>query len=202
MEKFLVVVLIIFLVSCQNGNVNITNNLLIRGVRAYNFHSNIDYTTAEKRFQEVLNRNTLAEDEEKAYAYMYLAKIKLKNNKIEEAITLLDESEKLSDNFPYKYEVLSDFFYEKRDVAMSKKYYTLLVSWLDNKINEIKSGSFNILNLTSTTSYSYASGQNLREYLDMYNPNLEKSKREELYLKYLLSRKIFAQKRLNEIKRL
>ena len=80
MEKFLVVVLIIFLVSCQNGNVNITNNLLIRGVRAYNFHSNIDYTTAEKRFQDVLNRNTLAEDEEKAYAYMYLAKIKLKNN--------------------------------------------------------------------------------------------------------------------------
>ena len=85
---------------------------------------------------------------------------------------------------------------------MSKKYYTLLVSWLDNKINEIKSGSFNILNLTSTTSYSYASGQNLREYLDMYNPKLEKSKREELYLKYLLSRKIFAHKRLNEIKRL
>lgn len=174
----------------------------MRGVRAYNFHSNINYFTAEERFQSVLDRNTLAKDEEKAYAYMYLAKIRLKNDKIKEAIDLLKKSEKLSDNFPYEYEILSDYFYEKRDIEMSQKYYNLLISWLDNKINEIKLGNFNVLNLEFTTPYSYASGQNFRNYLDMYNPNIEYSKREEQYLKYLLSRKLFAQKQLRELKSL
>ncbi len=202
MKKFLIVGSIIFLTSCQSENVNITNDLLVRGVRAYNFHSNINYFTAEERFQSVLDRNTLAKDEEKAYAYMYLAKIRLKNDKIKEAIDLLKKSEKLSDNFPYEYEILSDYFYEKRDIEMSQKYYNLLISWLDNKINEIKLGNFNVLNLEFTTPYSYASGQNFRNYLDMYNPNIEYSKREEQYLKYLLSRKLFAQKQLRELKSL
>lgn len=202
MKKFLIVGSIIFLTSCQRENVNITNDLLVRGVRAYNFHSNINYFTAEERFQSVLDRNTLAKDEEKAYAYMYLAKIRLKNDKIKEAIDLLKKSEKLSDNFPYEYEILSDYFYEKRDIEMSQKYYNLLISWLDNKINEIKLGNFNVLNLEFTTPYSYASGQNFRNYLDMYNPNIEHSKREEQYLKYLLSRKLFAQKQLRELKSL
>lgn len=202
MKKFLVVGLIIFLSSCYNGNLNIVRDLLIKGVRAYNFHSNIDYTTAEKRFQAVLDRNTLAKDEEKAYAYMYLAKIKLKNNEVNEAITLLNESEKLSKSFPYKYEILADYFYEKRDVDASKKYYKLLANWLDNKINEVKSGKFNILSLEFTTSYSYTSGQDLRKYLDMYNTKLKNSDRENIYLEYLLSRKIFAQSRLNNLERL
>ena len=201
MRNFLIVVLIIFLTSCQNGNINITKDLLTRGVRAYNFHSNIDYTTAEKRFQAVLDRNTLAKDEEKAYAYMYLAKIKLKDNKEKEAIILLNESEKLSHNFPYKYEVMSDYFYEKKDKKMSKKYYSILMCWVDKKINEIKLGKFNILNLEFTTPYSYVPEQDMKNYLDMYNPNLESSKREEVYLKYLLSRKNFAEKRLNELEK-
>ena len=201
MNKFLTAGLIIFLTSCSSGNLDTTNTLLARGVRAYNFHSNINYNTAEERFQEVIDRNTLATDEAKAYAHMYLAKIKLKNGDVDKAVGLLDKADSLSGNFPYKYEILADYSYGKGDFNAAEKYYRLLVEWLDDRINSVKLGKFDILKLEFTTPYSYVSGQNMRGYLDMYNPKLEKLERENVYLKYLISRKNFVQAQLVKCKK-
>ena len=201
MKKLLIIGVVVFLASCYSGGSNTTNGILVRGVRAYNLracnsHSDVNYETTEEYFQEVIDRHTLATDEAKAYAYMYLAKIKLKKSDVENAVALLDKADKLSGNFPYKYEILADYFYEKEDINNSEKYYRLLVEWLSDRINAVKLGKFDILKLEFFTSYSYVSRQNIRQYLDMYNPKLKRLERENAYLKYLLSRKNFAQAQL------
>ena len=53
MNRLFILGLVIFLTACYSREIPTTRGLLVRGVRAYNFHSNTNYNTAEERFQDI-----------------------------------------------------------------------------------------------------------------------------------------------------
>lgn len=81
---------------------------------------------------------------QKAYAYMYLARIKPRRNLLNEAIPLLEESGKYANLFPYKSELLAGYFYKKGNVTESKRYYEELIKWIDKRIVEVASGNLTL----------------------------------------------------------
>lgn len=137
---------------------------------------------------------------QKAYAYMYLARIKLRRNLLNEAIPLLDKSEEYANLFPYKSELLAGYFYKKDNFAESKRYYKELIEWIDKRLDEIASGKFDVDTLEFMSIRSYSDGKFEEDYVKMYK-NSEKPKefREALYVKYLTDKKELALSRIDEI---
>lgn len=68
--------------------------------------------------------------QQKAYAYMYLARIKLRRNLLNEAIPLLEKSGKYANLFPYKSELLAGYFYKKR-----QRYRKQTILWRIDKMD-------------------------------------------------------------------
>lgn len=140
---------------------------------------------------------------QKAYAYMYLAKIKLRRNLLNEAISLLDKSEEYANLFPYKSELLAGYFYKNGNFSESKRYYKELIKWIDKRIEEVSSGKFDVDTLEFMSMRSYSDRGFESDYKEMYK-HLGKSKdfRERVYIKYLSDKKKLALSRIGEIENL
>ena len=173
----------VFLVSCYTSSADKSEDLLFRGVKAY-YNSNNEYMT-RLIFEEVANREESASPCQKAYANVYLAKLKLKKCDVDSAICLLDKAENMCKNFPYKYEILRDFYilHGKKDFA--QKYNGLLANWIDNRIAEVDGGKFDVDKLEFINVRSCVNGGNEREFFPMYDLKNPKAIRVQLYKKYL-----------------
>ena len=134
---------------------------------------------------------------------MYLARIKLRKNLLNDAITLLDKSEEYSNLFPYKSELLAGYFYKNNNVTESKRYYKGLIKWIDKRIEEVSSVKFNVDTLEFMSMRSYSDRGFESDYKEMYK-HLGKSKdfRECVYIKYLSDKKKLALRRIGEIENL
>lgn len=179
------------------------------GTRAYGIQYGGDkYFEIERKngptyfFNEIINGKfaDVSTNAQKAYAYMYLARIKLRRNLLNEAIPLLDKSEECANLFPYKSELLAGYFYKKDNFAESKRYYKELIKWIDKRLDEIGSGKFDVDTLEFMSIRSYSDGKFEEDYVKMYK-NSEKPKefREALYVKYLTDKKELALSRIDEI---
>ncbi len=142
----------------------------------------------------------LSTNAQKAYAYMYLARIKLRRNLLNEAISLLDKSEEYSNLFPYKSELLAGYFYQNGNVTESKRYYEELIKWIDKRIAEVASGKFDVDTLEFMSMRSYSDRGFESDYKEMYK-HLGKPKdfRERVYIKYLSDKKELALRRISEM---
>lgn len=142
----------------------------------------------------------LSTNAQKAYAYMYLARIKLRRNLLNEAISLLDKSEEYSNLFPYKSELLAGYFYKNGNVTESKRYYKELIKWIDKRIEEVSSGKFDVDTLEFMSMRSYSDRGFESDYKEMYK-HLGKPKdfRERVYIKYLSDKKELALRRISEM---
>lgn len=142
----------------------------------------------------------LSTNAQKAYAYMYLARIKLRRNLLNEAISLLDKSEEYSNLFPYKSELLAGYFYQNDNVTESKRYYEELIKWIDKRIAEVASGKFDVDTLEFMSMRSYSDRGFESDYKEMYK-HLGKPKdfRERVYIKYLSDKKELALRRISEM---
>ena len=151
---------------------------------------------------EIINGrfSAVSTNAQKAYAYMYLARIKLRRNLLNEAISLLDKSEEYANLFPYKSELLAGYFYKKGDFTESKRYYEELIKWIDKRIAEVASGKFDVDTLEFMSMRSYSDRGFESDYKDMYR-HLEKPKdfRERVYIKYLSDKKQLALRRISEM---
>ena len=151
---------------------------------------------------EIINGrfSAVSTNAQKAYAYMYLARIKLRKNLLNDAITLLDKSEEYSNLFPYKSELLAGYFYKNGKVTESKRYYEELIKWIDKRIEEVSSVKFNVDTLEFMSMRSYSDRGFESDYKDMYR-HLEKPKdfRERVYIKYLSDKKELALRRISEM---
>ena len=151
---------------------------------------------------EIINGrfSAVSTNAQKAYAYMYLARIKLRRNLLNEAISLLDKSEEYANLFPYKSELLAGYFYKNGNVIESKRYYNELIKWIDKRIAEVASGKFDVDTLEFMSMRSYSDRGFESDYKDMYR-HLEKPKdfRERVYIKYLSDKKELALRRISEM---
>ena len=151
---------------------------------------------------EIINGrfSAVSTNAQKAYAYMYLARIKLRKNLLNDAITLLDKSEEYSNLFPYKSELLAGYFYKNSNVTESKRYYKGLIKWIDKRIEEVSSVKFNVDTLEFMSMRSYSDRGFESDYKEMYK-HLGKPKdfRERVYIKYLSDKKQLALRRIGEM---
>lgn len=151
---------------------------------------------------EIINGrfSAVSTNAQKAYAYMYLARIKLRRNLLNEAISLLDKSEEYANLFPYKSELLAGYFYKNGNVTESKRYYEELIKWIDKRIEEVASGKFDVDTLEFMSMRSYSDRGFESDYKEMYK-HLGKSKdfRERVYIKYLSDKKELALRRIGEM---
>ena len=125
---------------------------------------------------------------QKAYAYMYLAKIKLRRGLLVEALELFDKSEKQSNNFPYRYELLKNYFISQKNYKLSEEYGKLLREWIATRVAEVNSGKFNVDNLEFMNIRSYVDGKYEETYIQMYDCRISKKIREKYYIEYLQSK--------------
>ena len=158
-------------------------DLLFRGTNAY-YNSNNEYMI-RLIFEEVANRKERVSSAQRAYANVYLAKLKLKKGDIDSAIRFLDIAENICKDFPYKYNILREFYlsHGNKDIAM--KYNDLLIRWIKHRINEIDNKLFDIDKLEFIDARSYVNGEYEREFFAMYDLKNPKETRIQLYKKYL-----------------
>jgi hypothetical protein len=203
--KWILLLLLTPLFGCYSTNTS--EQYVHSGTRAYQIqYGGEKYSPAEAKggpsfFFSAITTGKFANTStsaQKAYAYMYLAKIELKRNNLKEAISLLDKSEVQSNNFPYKYEILADYFYSNKDFIKSNKYYSYLIKWIDKRVLDVESGNFDINKLEFMNIRSYTDGKFEHEYIDMYNLKEPKQIREKKYIDYLLTKKNNALKKLDK----
>ena len=173
----------ILLSSCYTASTDKSEDLLFRGVNAY-YNSKNEYMT-RLIFEEVANREASVTPCQKAYANVYLAKLKLKQGNVNSAICLLDKAEAICNNFPYKYEILRDFYilHHKKDLV--QRYNNLLAKWIEKRIAQVNSGEFDVDRLEFINVRSYANGKKEREFFHMYDLKEDKKYRVKLYRQYL-----------------
>ena len=136
-------------------------------------------------FEEVANRKEYVSNAQRAYAIVYLAKLKLKHGDINSAINLLEKAENICKDFPYKYELMRDFYKAHNNHDAVKKYNELLSKWINYRINELDNNTFDIDNLEFINVRSYVNGKFEREFFPMYDLKKPKEFRIRLYKKYL-----------------
>ena len=183
--KYSILPLIFFVLfaSCYTNSNDESDNLLFRGTNAY-YNSNNEHMT-RSIFEEVANRKESASPAQKSYAMVYLAKLKLKHGDINSAINLLEKAENICKDFPYKYELMRDFYKAHNNHDAVKKYNELLSKWINYRINELDNNTFNIDNLEFINVRSYVNGKFEREFFPMYDLKKPKEFRIRLYKKYL-----------------
>lgn len=181
--RLVVVLFIILTSSCYTNNSDESMDLLFRGTNAY-YNSNNEYMI-RLIFEEVANRKERVSSAQRAYANVYLAKLKLKKGDIDSAIRFLDIAENICKDFPYKYNILREFYlsHGNKDIAM--KYNDLLIRWIKHRINEIDNKLFDIDKLEFIDARSYVNGEYEREFFAMYDLKNPKETRIQLYKKYL-----------------
>ena len=196
----------VFLLACTSSHK--VERYVHKATQAYYIHyGGHNYRDLEQSngptffLNEIVNGNLkdIATNEQKAYAYMYLAKIELRKDKPLDAINLLEQSEQKSNLFPYRYELLADYYFKKGDFEKSKYYYQRLINWLNKRIKEVISGSFNLDKLEFMDIRSYKDGQFEDDYIEMYNKAQPKELRTILYLEYLSHKKKITEKQLTTI---
>lgn len=173
----------ILLISCYTSSSDKSDNLLFRGTNAY-YNSRNEYMT-RCIFEEVANRKESVSNAQRAYAIVYLAKLKLKHGDINSAINLLEKAENICKDFPYKYELMRDFYKAHNNHDAVKKYNELLSKWINYRINELDNNTFDIDNLEFINVRSYVNGEFEREFFPMYDLKKPKEFRIRLYKKYL-----------------
>ena len=178
-----ITVISIFLSSCYTSSADKSEDLLFRGVKAY-YNSKNEYMT-RLIFEEVASRKETASSCQKAYANVYLAKLKLKKGDVESAIRLLDKAENICKNFPYKYELLRDFYMLHCKNDFAQKYNNLLAKWIENRIAQVDDGEFDVDKLEFINVRSCVNGEKEREFFPMYDLKENKEFRAQLYKKYL-----------------
>lgn len=180
--------------SCYSLEINSNENTIHRAVRSFRMGtSNIQ---SEKLFNKILRSNS-ASKAQKSYAYMYLAKIYLDRNEIEKAEKFLAQSMQESNIFPYECEILADYFYRSKEYVTSKKYYRLLIGWLDTRIRETDGGIFDVDRLEFMNIRCYIDRKFENKYIKMYDKNENKELRKKIYIMYLMDRKQNALAKIN-----
>ena len=206
--KYIILLFFLLLLSgCYSANT--PEHYIHFGTRAYGIqYGGEKYFEVEPKngptyfFNQILTGkfSKTSTNAQKAYAYMYLARIKLRRNLLNEAIPLLDKSEEYANLFPYKSELLAGYFYKNGKVTESKRYYEELIKWIDKRIAEVDSGKFDVDTLEFMSMRSYSDRGFESDYKDMYR-HLEKPKdfRERVYIKYLSDKKQLALRRISEM---
>lgn len=118
--KYIILLFFLLLLSgCYSANT--PEHYIHFGTRAYGIqYGGEKYFEVEPKngptyfFNQILTGkfSKTSTNAQKAYAYMYLARIKLRRNLLNEAISLLDKSEEYANLFPYKSELLAGYFYK------------------------------------------------------------------------------------------
>src|SRR5574344_600512 len=200
MEKILIASLIIILASScySSDDINSNENVIHRAVRG--FRAGTENIQSEKLFKRIAAEDSTATEAQKSYALMYLAKIQLSKNNIEEAKEFLAQAMQISETFPFEYEILGNYFYEKKEYLKSKKYYTLLTQWIDKRIRNTEDGNFDLNKLEFMNIRSYFDRKFENKYIEMYNKKKTIEFRKEIYIMYLKDRKENALNRLLIIK--
>ncbi len=130
---------------------------------------------------------------------MYLAKIKLRRGEESEALKLFDKSENEANLFPYRYDLLADYFYKNGKLYESERYFGLLIKWIDIRVGEVLSEKFNIDDLEFMNIRSYLTLEFENKYRKMYLKHEKKSVREKLYVEYLEEKKQVANESFKKV---
>ena len=203
MKRFIPLFLAALAIGCSS--MPISERYIHSGTRAFCIHYGTTKISAQEPesgpsfFFTALTTGKLKEEStpaQKSYAYMYLAKIQLLKGNVAKATDLLDKAEIESNNLPYKYEILGDYFFEKENFAESTRYYKSLIKWIDNRIALVLIGSFDIDSLEFMDIRPYIGKEYQRDYLEMFNKKLPKKTRESIYIEYLTQKKKLAQHRI------
>lgn len=207
MKGLILLFFLLLLSGCYTANT--PEHYIHFGTRAYGIQYGGDkYFEIERKngptyfFNEIINGKfaDVSTNAQKAYAYMYLARIKLRRNLLNEAIPLLDKSEEYANLFPYKSELLAGYFCKEDNFAESKRYYKELIKWIDKRLDEIGSEKFDVDTLEFMSIRSYSDGGFESDYKEMYKVSgKSKDFRERVYIKYLSDKKKLALSRIDEI---
>lgn len=173
--------LVLLITSCYTNNADRSDELLFRGTNAY-YNSNNEYMI-RVIFEEVANREECVSPAQKAYANVYLAKLKLRKGDVDSAICFLDKAEKTCKDFPYKYELMREYYASHNNNV--KIYDDLLAKWINQRIKAIDNKTFDVNKLEFINSRSYINGKSEREFFPMYDLKKPKEFRAQLYKKYL-----------------
>lgn len=201
--KFMLLFLVALAVACSS--MPISERYIHSGTRAFSIHyGGTQFSEPEPKsgptyFFTALTTGKLKEEStpaQKAYAYTYLAKIELRKGNVPEALRLLNKAETESNLFPYKDEILGDYYFKNSDFSKSNGYYVSLIQWIDNRIASLSAGSFDVNSLEFMNIRSYVDSKFEDKYMDMFNKKLPKETRENLYTQFLVQKKMLAQQRI------
>lgn len=206
--KFIVILLASLSVGCSSTPM--TERYIHSGTRAFSIHyggtqfSEPEPESGPTYFFTALTTGKLKEEStpaQKAYAYTYLAKIELRKGNVPEALRLLNKAETESNLFPYKDEILGDYYFKNGDFSKSNGYYVSLIQWIDNRIASLSAGSFDVNSLEFMNIRSYVDSKFEDKYMDMFNKKLPKETRKNLYTQFLVQKKMLARERISYIKK-